>query len=93
MELAAIPEGNCRTEILELISAVNSTRQWADAAAAAAPQYRSSYEEKVSWEDNSRAAVAASRGIIEELTQDPDVSVAAIACQLLDNLAGGLGSI
>ncbi|MGW2108012.1 hypothetical protein [Streptomyces sp. NPDC001948] len=93
IELAAIPEGNCRIEILELISAVNSTRQWADAAAAAAPQHRSSYEEKVSWEENSRAAVAASRGIIEELTQDPDVSVAAIARQLLDNLAGGLGSI
>ncbi|MFE4970840.1 hypothetical protein ACFRAR_01835 [Kitasatospora sp. NPDC056651] len=86
MELAEIPEANCRVEILELVAAINSTRQWADAAAAAAPQYRSSYEEKISWEDSSRAAVEASRGTIESLARDPDPAVAAVARQLLDNL-------
>lgn len=93
MELARLPEVNCRIEILELIAAVNSTRQWADAAAAAAPQYRSSYEEKVSWEENSRAAVAASKGIIESITQDSDAAVAAVARQLLDSLADRRGLI
>ncbi|WP_143074840.1 hypothetical protein [Streptomyces mangrovisoli] len=86
MELAEIPESNCRVEILELVSAVHSTRQWADAAAVAAPKHRSSYDEKVSWEENSRAAVEASRGIIESLTLDSDAAVAALACQLLDDL-------
>ncbi|MEV7020600.1 hypothetical protein [Kitasatospora sp. NPDC093558] len=93
MELAEIPDVNCRVEILRLVAAVNSARQWADAAAAAAPQYRSFYEEKVSWEKKSRAAVAASREIIESLTQDSDIAVAAVARQLLDNLADRPGLI
>ncbi|WP_327673821.1 hypothetical protein [Kitasatospora sp. NBC_00458] len=93
MELAEIPEANCRAEILELITAVNSTRQWADAAAAAAPQYRAAYEEKISWEEDSRAAVAASKGIIASLARDPDAAVASVARELLDSLTDRPGSI
>lgn len=92
-ELAEMPEANCRVEILELITAVYSTQQWADAAAAAAPQYRGSYEEKISWEADSRAAVAASKRIIESLTRDLDAAVASAARELLGNLTSNPGSI
>lgn len=40
VELPEVPEVHCRVEVLELIFAINSTRQWA--AAAAAPQHRAS---------------------------------------------------
>ncbi|MFJ9695781.1 hypothetical protein [Kitasatospora sp. NPDC101183] len=88
VELAAAPEVSCRSEALELVAAINSARQWSDAAAAAAPQYRSSYDVKVSWEEDSRAAIAASKGAIESLSRDADENIAHIACRLLNSLDG-----
>lgn len=85
-DLLGMPGATCRSEVLELIIAIHATRQWEDAAAAATPRYRSSYDEKVSWERSSREAVRAERRTFESLTRDPDTAVAALARQLLDTM-------
>ncbi|WP_406344469.1 hypothetical protein [Streptomyces sp. NBC_00648] len=89
LELAEIPDGQCKLEIIELITAIYAARQWNDAAAAAAPQYRSNFEDKVSWELNSKAAVLAGAEVIESLAHHIDPQVAGAARHLLDMLGQG----
>ncbi|MFJ3978103.1 hypothetical protein [Streptomyces sp. NPDC090021] len=87
VELAGHPEAQCRVEVLELITSIYETTQWADASDAADPRYRSAFEEKVAWEVAAKDAVLAHRQVVEVLARDADRRVAASAGRLLSLLS------
>ncbi|MFD6184397.1 hypothetical protein [Streptomyces goshikiensis] len=74
-------------EVIDLITSIYKTTQWADASAAADPRYRSAFEEKVAWEVTAKDAVLAHRRVIEVLARDADRGVAAAASRLLSLLS------
>ncbi|OKI61093.1 hypothetical protein AMK15_20135 [Streptomyces sp. MJM1172] len=87
VELAGHPEAQCRVEVIDLITSIYETSQWADASAAADPRYRSAFEEKVAWEVTAKDAVLAQRQVFEVLARDADRGVAAAASRILSLLS------
>ncbi|WP_405791086.1 hypothetical protein OG753_32025 [Streptomyces sp. NBC_00029] len=87
VELAGHPESQCRVEVIDLITSIYKTTQWADASAAADPRYRSVFEEKVAWEVAAKDAVLAHKQVVEVLARDADRGVVAAASRLLSLLS------
>lgn len=82
LELATAPAVRCKAEVLDLLTAIFTARQWSEAAAAAGPGSES-YKEQPGWEVASRQAVLAGRCAVEGLADAVQPDVAAAAGRLL----------
>ncbi|MFD7246844.1 hypothetical protein [Streptomyces massasporeus] len=86
LELAGAPHVACKTEMLQLMLNIYSSREWSRSAADALPAYADNYAHKVQWEVTAHQAVLAGRQVVEGLTNSIDPDVAEAASKLLDAL-------